>query len=63
MTYVLTLCLGMALGTCWQIRYVDYPNLQECERARDAFPQKAIGDGYAICSPQKPRSPDTQVKK
>lgn len=49
--YTLTLCLGMFLAICGQIRNFEYPTLQECERARDAVPAKVIGDGYAICAP------------
>ena len=53
MIYTLTLCLGMFLSICGQHKSYDYPNLQECERARDAFPKEVIGDGYALCVPKK----------
>jgi len=50
--YTLTLCIGMWLGTCGQHRAYDYPTLQECERARDAFPKNVLGSGYAVCVPK-----------
>ena len=56
MTYTLTLCLGMFLSICGNIRTFDYPTQAECEKARDAISKKAIGDGYAICALTKPRS-------
>ena len=52
MTYTLTLCLGMWLSLCGQIRTIDYPSAEACEKARLTVPQKAIGDGYAICAPK-----------
>lgn len=53
MTYTLTLCIGMFLSLCGQYRTYEYPNLNECERARASIPAKTIGDGYAVCAPTK----------
>lgn len=53
MIYTLTLCIGMWMHTCGQHRTFDYPTIQECERARDAFPKDVIGKGYAVCAPKK----------
>ena len=53
MIYTLTLCLGMFMSLCGQYRSYDYPTLQECERARDAFPKAVIGSGFALCVPKK----------
>jgi hypothetical protein len=55
MTYTLTLCLGMWLSLCGQIREYEYQSAAECEKARSAVSPKAIGDGYAICAPTKPK--------
>jgi hypothetical protein len=52
MAYTLTLCIGMFLGLCGSVRTYDYPSLQECEKAKAGVPEKAIGDGYAICAPK-----------
>ena len=53
MSYTLTLCLGMFLGLCGQIRTHDFPTFAECEAAKAGISQKAIGGGYAICAPKK----------
>ena len=53
MTYTLTICLGMFLSLCGNIKTFDYPTQAECEKARDALSKKAIGDGYAICAPKQ----------
>lgn len=52
MTYTLTLCLGMWLSLCGQIRTFDYLTADECEKARAAVSAQAIGKGYAICAPK-----------
>ncbi len=49
----LTLCLGVFMFMCGQIREYDYPTPEACERAKQAMPTKVIGDGYAICAPKK----------
>ena len=52
MPYTLTLCLGMFLSICGQVRTYDYPSLAECEAAKAGIPQKTIGGGYAVCAPK-----------
>lgn len=62
MAYTLTLCLGMFLSLCGQVRTYDYPTFAECEAARLAVSKNAIGDGYTICAlkfkPQEGKSHD-----
>lgn len=50
MTYTLTLCLGMFLGLCGQIREFDYPTAADCEAARSKVSEKTLGKGYAVCA-------------
>ncbi len=52
MTYTLTLCLGMWMGLCNQIRTYDFPTLAECNQGRQGITAQAIGNGYAICAPK-----------
>jgi hypothetical protein len=49
----LTLCLGMFLAICGQVREFDYQTAEACEQARKAMPASVIGRGYAICAPKK----------
>ena len=63
MTYTLTLCLGMFFGLCGQVRTYDYQTRAECEAAKADFPQKAIGDGYAICAPKPLESKSRVVEQ
>lgn len=51
--YTLTICIGMFLAICGQVREYDYPSQIACEQARTAFSPKVLGDGYAICHPKK----------
>ena len=52
MIYTMTVCFGVFLSICGQVRQYDYPNLAECEKAKSSLSAKAIGDGYAICHPK-----------
>lgn len=48
--YTLTLCIGIFLGLCGQVRTYDYPTLAECEAARKGISARTLGDGYSICA-------------
>lgn len=52
MTYTLTLCLGMWLGICGNIKTFEFPSADECEKARKHVSAESIGKGYAICAPK-----------
>lgn len=62
MIYTLTLCLGMFLSRCGQVRTYDFLTLAECEAAKASISKEAIGSGYAICAlktkPQEDRCRD-----
>ena len=43
MTYTLTICYGMFLAICGQIRHFDFPDRESCEHER-AAQLKRVGD-------------------
>lgn len=53
MTYALVLCLGMTWGLCNQYKVYEYTSLSDCEKQKLGVSQRAIGDGYAICVPNR----------
>lgn len=57
MIYTLFLCISISVGLCGQHRAFDYPTLQECEKARDAFMTQPTGKSYAICAPKNKDKP------
>jgi hypothetical protein len=51
MTYTLTVCYGMFLAICGQVRTFDFPDTASCERERTEQ-LKRVGAGYAVCAPK-----------
>jgi hypothetical protein len=49
-TYTLTLCIGMFMSICGQLRTADFPDYDSCNRERQAQLLR-VGTGYAVCSP------------
>jgi len=48
--YTLTLCIGITLGICGQIRKFDFQTYEECDKERiKQIPY--VRDGYAVCAP------------
>jgi hypothetical protein len=52
MTYTLTLCIGMFMSICGQLREADFPSYEVCDRERQAQVKRGIGSGYAVCAPK-----------
>lgn len=50
----LTLCIGMFLGGCVQIRTFDFPDYATCDKERQVQ-LKHVGNGYAVCALKKDR--------
>ena len=55
MTWVLTVCFGMTLGLCNQVREFSYPSQDACYRARESVLNQ-IGGGWAVCAPKKEKN-------
>lgn len=53
--WTLTLCVGIYLGLCGQLREVNFPDRESCERERTQQIQ-AVRGGYAVCAPGSMRS-------
>ena len=51
MIYTLTICYGVFLAMCGQIRTYDFPDVASCERER-AAQEKYIDNGHAVCAPK-----------
>ncbi len=62
MIYTLTLCFGMWGGMCHQIRHIDYPTAEACEKQRDKQ-LPSVRNGYALCAPKDLNKGDTNVSK
>ena len=59
--YTLTLCIGITLGVCGQIRNFDFPSYEECDKERiKQIPY--VRDGYAVCSPKAMNIEDLKAK-
>jgi hypothetical protein len=54
--WTLTLCIGMFMAICGQVREVTFPDRESCERER-AAQVRYVGDGYAVCAPGQLRTP------
>jgi hypothetical protein len=54
--WTLTLCVGMFMGICGQLREASFPDRESCERER-AYQAQRVGTGYAVCAPTSLRSP------
>jgi len=50
MIYTLTICVGIFLGICGQVRQADYPRYEACAKERDIIAKQNIT--YAICTPR-----------
>lgn len=61
--YTLILCYGIFLGGCMQIRQLEFPSYEACDRERktvqaDATKFKTLQLTYALCRPG-PKDPGT----
>ncbi len=52
MTWTLTVCYGIFLAICGQLKYYDFPDWESCERERKEQ-IKRVGDGWAVCAPKQ----------
>jgi hypothetical protein len=50
MTYTLTLCIGMFMSICGQVRTAEFPDYESCNRERREQVAR-VGTGYATCTP------------
>jgi hypothetical protein len=55
-TWILSVCFGVTFAMCNTERQYEYPNQQDCYKARESvLPQ--VGKGFAVCFPKKEKQP------
>ncbi len=52
MTWILSVCFGMSLGLCNQMRDYEYKTQEDCYKARESILSQ-LGGGHAVCAPRK----------
>lgn len=55
-TWILSVCFGVTFAMCNTERQYEYPNQQDCYKARESVLSQ-VGKGFAVCFPKKEKQP------